>query len=137
VDIFSPAQRSRIMASIRSKNTGPEKALFALARPLWKTFRYRKHARGLPGTPDLAFPSAKVAVFVDGDFWHGKIPAARIRKLPKFWRQKIARNMARDRRTDRALRAMGWRVVHIRETRIKKKPAVQLGRIMRALGAGS
>ena len=135
MDIFSPAQRSRVMAAIKSKDTGPERALLALVRPLWKNFRYRRHAKGLPGTPDLVFPSAWLAVFVDGDFWHGKIPPARLRKLPKFWREKIARNMARDRRTDRALRALGWGVLHVRETRLKKFPAAQLARVEKALAA--
>ena len=136
MDIFSPEQRSRVMAAIRSKGTGPERALFSLAKPLWGICRYRRHAKNLPGTPDLAFPRARVAVFVDGDFWHGKMPPSRFRKLPAKWRKKLRANMARDRRVGRELAALGWREVRILESALKKFPARQLARVRRAVLAG-
>ncbi len=101
--------RSRTMSRIRSEDTGPE---MALRRPVWRLgLRYRTHVRALPGTPDMAFPSARVAVFVDGDFWHGRL-LREAGKCPAHngaaWRAKLERNAARDARVDGKLRALGW-----------------------------
>ena len=97
------------MSRIRSKDTGPE---LALRRALWRLgLRYRLHIRHLPGTPDLAFPSTRVAVFVDGDFWHGRV-LRESGKCPAHngaaWQAKLGRNAARDARVDGDLRALGW-----------------------------
>lgn len=102
------------MRSVRQRNTGPEvrlrSALFAGG------LRYRVHLRGLPGTPDIAFPGAKVAVFVHGCFWHGHRGCARAR-LPKsnveFWREKLEANRLRDRAVRSRLRNLGWRVLEV------------------------
>ena len=105
--------RSETMARVGSRDTSPE---MALRRALWASgFRYRLH-RDLPGTPDLSFVGARVAVFVDGCFWHGcpqhySAPATRF----AFWAKKLRRNVDRDRRVEAELSAMGWTSVRIWE----------------------
>ncbi len=115
MDTVDRGTRSRIMSRIRSKDTTPELALRA---ELWRRgSRYRKHYG--PGSIDIAFPGARVAVFVDGCFWHGcpihyKQPASNTR----FWRRKIARNARRDLEVTARLRGEGWRVLRFWEHEI-------------------
>lgn len=110
-DVFSKKKRSAIMALIRGKHTKPEVALKNLLRA--GGIRYRSHYSRLPGTPDIVLLDSKVAVFINGCFWHGH-KGCRRSKLPTsnvaFWTQKIIGNVRRDRRVARQLRAMGWRV---------------------------
>jgi len=96
---------------VRSAETGPE---IAVRRQLWSEgLRYRVRPK-LPGTPDLAFPRQRVAVFVDGCFWHGCPEHYRApKKNADFWRAKIERNRARDLQVDADLLAMGWTVLHV------------------------
>jgi DNA mismatch endonuclease (patch repair protein) len=105
--------KSEQMAKVRSRNTGPE---LALRSTLWRRgFRYRLTPR-LPGTPDLCFISERVAVFVDGCFWHG-CPlhyTAPVRNAD-FWKRKLERNVARDAMVNETLTAAGWTVVRIWE----------------------
>ncbi|MFF4308465.1 very short patch repair endonuclease [Streptomyces sp. NPDC001601] len=121
-----PQVTSRIMSAVRAKNTRPE---IALRKALWRLgLRYRLHV-ALEGRPDITFVSAKVAVFVDGDFWHGN--AWRVRGMKSFdeqferinnkdfWRQKITRNMERDARVTEALTEKGWTVYRVFESRLK------------------
>ena len=109
--------KSEQMARVRSRNTAPE---LALRRALWaRGRRYRLH-RDLPGTPDLVFVGPKLAVFIDGCFWHGcpvhyTAPAAN----SAFWQAKLERNLARDRRVDQELDAAGWSVLRIWEHEIR------------------
>lgn len=112
-DRLTPAQRSLLMSKVKSKDTKPELAVrSALHR---QGLRFRKHVRSLPGCPDIVFVSARVAVFVDGDFWHGyRFPAWR-HKLAPYWQEKIERNRRRDQRNFRRLRAAGWVVVRLWE----------------------
>ncbi len=120
-DIFSKEKRSWIMSRIRSKNTGLERVVFR-ALGLYG-IRFTKHYRRARGTPDIAVPSKKIAVFIDGDFWHGyRYPLWRGKLKNKFWRDKIERNRARDRRTFAALRRRGWRVRRVWEHDIKRHP---------------
>lgn len=109
MDTVPPETRSRIMRAVKSKDTGPELALRRACHALG--LRHRLHRRDLPGTPDFAYMSARVAVFVDGDFWHGrrwaeegKAPATR----REYWVRKFKRNRERDREADAALRAIDW-----------------------------
>jgi DNA mismatch endonuclease (patch repair protein) len=122
-----PAVTSRIMSAVRAKDTVPE---LLLRRELHRRgLRYRLHARGLVGKPDLVFASARIAVFVDGDFWHGKgwqergfaSVEAQFAKHrdPQFWIAKIRRNMARDDEVNAALTAAGWRVVRVLESQVR------------------
>jgi DNA mismatch endonuclease (patch repair protein) len=107
-DIFSKEARSRIMRGAKSKNTKPE---LKVRKALWgRGLRYRIHYR-LPGSPDIVFPSKKLAIFVNGCFWHGcryhgRIPSTNT----SFWKSKIARNMQRDKENTKKLRNAGWKV---------------------------
>jgi DNA mismatch endonuclease (patch repair protein) len=105
------------MARIRSKDTGPE---LLLRRALHsRGLRYRIHAKNLPGRPDIAFTRARVAVFVDGDYWHGwNFPLWRD-KLQPYWRGKIERNMARDLERTAELQSRGWLVLRFWEHDVK------------------
>ena len=116
-DVMTPEQRSRCMSRIKSKNTKPE---IRLRKALWKKgLRYRIHYN-LPGKPDIVFVSGRVAVFVDGCFWHGCPEHSTMPKTnPKFWENKIKGNIARDERVTRELFAKGWLVMRFWEHEIK------------------
>lgn len=95
------------MSSIRKRDTGPE--LF-LRRSLWAAGLrgWRCYATTLPGTPDVVFPRAKLAVHVDGVWWHGHPEYFKPRRLNAYWRTKIARNKRRDKIVDEQLATLGW-----------------------------
>jgi DNA mismatch endonuclease, patch repair protein len=105
------------MSRNKGRNTGPE---VRLRRALWsRGLRYRL-AAGLPGRPDLVFPRAKIAVFVDGCFWHGCPQHATTPKNnAEFWAKKIARTRERDAAVNLALSAAGWRVIRLWEHEIR------------------
>src|ERR1035438_8425964 len=115
--------RSRIMASVRSR--GNRTTELALGRILWASGLrgYRKHWP-IVGRPDFAWPSLKVAVFVDGCFWHGCSCKYLPRSNKKFWREKIEANMHRDSRVSQQLRRAGWSVLRVRECKIPSHAAV-------------
>ena len=117
-DRISKEKRSHIMSSIRSKNTKIE---MLLRKELWRCgYRYRLYAK-LPGKPDLVFKSRKVAIFVDGDFWHGYNFKKLLPKLKnRFWVEKIKRNMERDKEVNMQLKKEGWNVIRIWEHQIRK-----------------
>ena len=101
------------MARVRSKDTGIELAVRSALHAMG--LRFRKHARWLPGTPDIVFPRQKVAVFIDGDFWHGWQFSRWRHKLTPQWAQKIDANRRRDRRNFARLRRQGWLVLRVWE----------------------
>ena len=109
VDIFDKKTRSYVMSRVKSKNTGLE---LRLRKALWKKrFRYRVHYDIL-GKPDIAFPKKKMAIFIDGDFWHGyKWKKLKPQLKNDFWIQKITDNMKRDKKTNKFLRKTGWKVI--------------------------
>ena len=116
-DIFTPEKRSWVMSRIRSKDTGIERKMCSLFRK--NGLHYRRHPKVF-GSPDFIVEKS-VLVFCDGDFWHGYQYDSK--KLPKkFWRDKIERNMSRDRAVTRRLRADGWTVVRIWEHDINGNP---------------
>jgi DNA mismatch endonuclease (patch repair protein) len=121
------------MSRVRGKDTGLEKVVrSALHR---QGYRFSKHPSGLPGKPDIVFPSAKVAVFVDGDFWHGyRFPAWRAQLTP-FWQRKIRETRERDQRNFARLRRAGWVVVRIWQHEVKRDLAACVSRIADALRA--
>jgi DNA mismatch endonuclease, patch repair protein len=108
-DPMSRRQRSECMSKIRGKDTKVE---IQLRKAIWsKGLRFRLHS-GLPGTPDLAFPRSKVALFIDGCFWHGcPMHGVRPKTNRAFWAKKLKQNFARDERTNLELRKAGWKVV--------------------------
>ena len=123
-----PQTTYRIMSQVRSKDTRPE---IAVRQGLWhRGYRYRLHRKDLPGSPDLVFGPAKVAVFIDGDFWHGN--AWKVREMSsladlfpsntEWWVNKIEGNMARDQRVTAELQDLGWLVVRFWESDILTNP---------------
>ena len=134
-DVFTPQKRSEIMARVRSSGNQSTELAFLKILRTEKITGWRRNSR-LFGRPDLVFPAAGVAVFLDGCFWHGcprhcRIPKAR----RKYWREKIARNQKRDRAVARALRRDGWKVMRVWECGIKS-PAVMLRRLRAMLADG-
>jgi DNA mismatch endonuclease, patch repair protein len=95
---------------------------------------WKFHPQGIPGNPDFAFLEKKLAVFVDGCFWHG---CAKCRTIPKtnteFWEEKIMGNIARDKRVSNRLRRSGWHVLRFWEHDLKENPSRVIGRIRRKL----
>lgn len=128
--------RSRIMRGIRSMNTSPEMIMRqALAA---QGLRYRLHRRDLPGCPDVVFVSARVAVFCDGDFWHGRgwkrvDPKKRFSVRRKFWVTKIEGNIARDRANTQKLRRLGWKVLRFWASDVIRDPSCSVRLIKRAV----
>jgi DNA mismatch endonuclease, patch repair protein len=116
-DNLTRQQRSMTMSRIRSRDTGPELTVRRLVHA--RGLRFRKHRAELPGRPDLAFINARVAVFIDGDFWHGWGFAEWADNLAPYWRAKIIRNRERDARATSELEAMGWTVIRVWEHEIK------------------
>ena len=118
-DTVSPEVRSRMMAGIRGRDTKPElmlrKGLHAGG------FRYRLHAKDLPGKPDMVFPRYRAVLFAHGCFWHGhdchlfRWPSSR----QVWWREKITRNQAVDARSEAALAEAGWRLGVVWECALK------------------
>lgn len=132
-DVHTVEQRSFNMSRIRGKNTGPERLLACrLAR---KGLSWEGHSRDLPGRPDFVFRDARVAVFVDGDFWHGWRFADWQPKLAPFWQEKIAATMKRDVLARRALGQSGWYVVRIWEHQLKADPARCVRRVSKIVAS--
>ena len=133
-DGFRPTskQASRALAGSSSKDTTCERLLRS---ELWRMgLRFRKNVRDLPGKPDVVFTGPRVAVFVDGDFWHGRNWRKRKRKLQAgsnaaYWVPKIEANRVRDRRHAKELRARGWAVLRVWEADVLSDPRRQAQRI--------
>src|SRR3989344_4573043 len=124
-DIFTKKKRSEIMGRIKSKNTNIERAVFSLLHK--NKIYFQKHYKKILGTPDIALPSKKIAIFIDGDFWYGYCYSEwKSRLTNKFWTDKIERNMGRDEKYRRILRQHGWKVMSIWEHEIIKNPDVTL-----------
>jgi DNA mismatch endonuclease, patch repair protein len=131
-DTYSPEVRSRVMARVKSRDTGPElklrRALYAGGVRGW-----RCHRKDLPGKPDLAFGRARVAVFVDGAFWHGHPGKWWPGRSGRYWDDKIRRNMERDRRSNEELEKLGWHVVRIWDFEIARAPESAAQRVREIL----
>lgn len=131
-DIMSPETRSRVMARIRGRDTGPELVVAAGLTALG--FSFESHARDLPGRPDFVLRNIKLAIFVDGDFWHGYRFAIWRDKLSPAWELKIAGNRRRDTRNFRLLRAQGWKVVRLWEHQLERNAKACLRRVAKIIG---
>ena len=112
---------SRRMSNVSLKGGKTETAL---AKALWhEGIRYRKNYKKIPGSPDIAITKHKVAVFIDGEFWHGENWEERKEKLKtnrEYWIEKIEENIARDKRNDELLLRMGWIPLHFWEKEVKR-----------------
>jgi DNA mismatch endonuclease (patch repair protein) len=130
-DIMSPETRSAVMSRIRGRDTGPEKAVAAGLASFG--LEWESQVGPLPGRPDFVFAAARVAVFVDGDFWHGwRFPQWRD-KLSEKWEAKIEATRRRDARNRRKLRRMGWTVVRLWEHQIERDMSSCLEKVRSAL----
>jgi DNA mismatch endonuclease (patch repair protein) len=119
-DTLTKEQRSYCMSRIRSKNTSVEVLLRKKLSELG--LKFEAYYKDLPGNPDIVFPDKKVAVFVDGEFWHGKDFKKRKQTYNEYWRNKITRNMQRDKEVNKSLKKMGWKVLRIWGRDLKKDP---------------
>lgn len=135
-DVFSKKTRSAIMAAIKSRGTRTtELAVRSLLRRHGIT-GWRANLRTVPGTPDFAFSKIKLAVFVDGCFWHGCKKCLRNRKPAtnaSYWQKKIAANILRDRRVNRRLNRIGWSVLRIWEHSVEKKRQAVIMRLLKKI----
>jgi DNA mismatch endonuclease, patch repair protein len=133
----SPKASAAARGSSKKTDTSCE---LLLRRAVWALgFRYRKDVQTLPGRPDIVFFKAKVAVFCDGDFWHGRDWESRRQKLargtnPDYWIAKIQRNMERDRQNTLKLEEMGWMVLRFWESEIRTSPSKAAERLAAVLG---
>jgi DNA mismatch endonuclease (patch repair protein) len=125
MDRVTKAIRSRIMAAVRTRDTGAEKAVRAMVHRLG--CRYSLARSDLPGKPDLAFVSRRKVIFVHGCFWHGH--SCRYGRLPKsrlaYWKPKIAANKVRDRKQVMGLKKAGWSVMLVWQCQLKKRDAIE------------
>ena len=128
-DIVNSKTRSRMMAGVRGKNTKPELALRCSLHALG--FRYRLHAKGLPGKPDIVMPKYQAVIFVHGCFWHRHedcryttVPSTR----PEFWNAKFGANVTRDAAVRSALLEAGWRVATVWECALRTETGVEAAR---------
>ena len=132
---------SRVGRGNTRRDTAPERLLRS---SLWRLgLRFRVDYDELSGRPDVAFPGSRVAVFCDGDFWHGRDWRRLRRKLERgangdYWVWKIKRNRERDRRVTRELHRLGWRVLRVWESDVKADPrsvAREIGKVVRRPGS--
>lgn len=132
-DRLDKSSRSELMSKIRGRNTKPE--VFIRNIIYSAGFRYRLHARGIPGRPDIAFASRAKVVFVNGCFWHGH--DCRGTRLPKsnrkFWNDKIERNRARDIRNLAECRQLGWSCLVVWECALRGKGRLSEDRLSREI----
>src|SRR5258708_34224812 len=126
-DNLTPEQRRLCMSRVRTRGTALERAVITELRA--RAIRFSVQAKDLPGRPDIVFRQARLAVFVDGDFWHGYRFPAWAHKLSAFWQGKIASNRLRDRRNFASLRRNGWRVLRLWKHDILANPARAVDRI--------
>ena len=124
-DSLIPSRRSENMSRIKAKDTKPEMAVRRLLHSLG--YRYRLHAKDLPGRPDIVFRSRKKAIFVHGCFWHqhsecreGRLPRTR----PEYWIPKLGRNVERDHEHVKKLTEAGWQTLTIWECHAAQRTAL-------------
>jgi DNA mismatch endonuclease (patch repair protein) len=135
-DNLTKEQRSYAMSRIRRRDTLPE---LMLRRAVWAAGLrgYRIDRRTLPGRPDVSWSSKRVAVFVDGAFWHGHSSAFKPGKSGPYWDKKIRRNMERDQESNVALEGMGWIVIRLWDFEVRKELEACVRRIETAVSGRS
>ena len=122
MDTLTASQRHHNMSRIRSNDTKPE---VLLRKALWaRGWRYRKNYDAIPGKPDIVLTRQKIAIFVDGDFWHARghqdNPGEQVGTNKEFWQKKLARNVERDKEVNDELTEAGWLVLRFWEPDIKE-----------------
>ena len=130
VDVFTPEKRSWVMSRIRCKNTKIELKMKVILENL--DCKFVMHPE-MYGNPDFAIPNDKIAIFCDGDFWHGYRYKDKKKPAKKYWRDKIEGNMRRDTRVSRKLRHKGWAVMRFWEHIILTNPDRCAARIQRMI----
>lgn len=133
-DIVDAATRSRMMSRIRGRDTGPEMRLRQALRRAGHT-GYRCHYTKVPGRPDVAFVGRRIAVFVDGGFWHGHPDYFTFGKSGPRWDEKITKNLERDRRVNAQLEELGWTVVRVWDFELERDEDAVVKRITDLLSA--
>lgn len=117
------------MSRIRAKNTGIEKTVFVFLRK--HRIYFQQHYDRIPGKPDIALPSKKIAVFINGDFWHGYKFAAWKNRLPQdYWVKKIETNIKRDQKNYRFLKRNGWKILKVWGHDVAKRPEKTCNKIL-------
>lgn len=131
-DSLTPSKRSALMARVKTKDTAPE---VELRRALWAAGirGWRLHPRRVPGRPDIAWLGRRIAVFVDGAFWHGH-PDYYWGQSGKFWDEKIDRNRSRDEKVTRDLLERGWTVLRIWDFEVERDASRCVETIRSVLG---
>lgn len=120
------------MSKIRSTHTKVEMLVFSGLRK--RKIYFQKHYKRAAGNPDIALPKKKIAVFIDGDFWHGYQFSKLKKRLPKkYWLKKIEDNIKRDRKNRAKLKREGWKVLRVWEHEIQKNPEKAIGKIVKFL----
>ena len=136
MDVMTPAQRRRNMQLIRAQDTRAE---VMLRKALWhQGLRYRKNWRALPGTPDIVLTRQRIAIFVDGDFWHARghteYPGEQVENNSAFWQKKLAYNVEHDKIINDTLTCMGWLVLRFWESDIRHDLAGVVAEVMAYAG---
>lgn len=130
MDVLTPDQRSYNMSRIRSVNTQPEIKIFTELDKLEKG--YKKHY-SIPGKPDIVFPEKKIAVFIDGEFWHGRYLRKIKTRLSDYWIKKITNNIKRDKKIRNQLKKEGWIVLRLWGDDIEKNLEKEFSKILKIL----
>ena len=130
-DNLTLEQRSYCMSRIKGKDTGLETRVRSELHK--RGLRFRKHVKELPGKPDVVFTKAKVAVFIDGDFWHGYRFPTWEHKVSDFWKTKISKTRERDAKNDHRLYEMGWTVIRLWQHDFERNHEASIQSIMRTV----
>lgn len=120
MDVFSREKRSQIMSRVSGKNTKPEIVVRSLLHNLG--YRFRLHRKDLPGKPDITLAKHKKVIFVHGCFWHGHGDCSRSKRPStneEFWREKLDKNIERDKATVNTLKKLGWKVLTVWTCEVK------------------
>jgi len=134
MDVFSKEKRSAVMARVRSRDTSPEITVRSLLHRLG--YRFRLHRHDLPGTPDIVMPGRRTVIFVHGCFWHQHArcaAAARPTSNCDYWNAKLDGNITRDKRCQKLLRSLGWKIIVVWECETRNLLRLEK-RLRRALG---
>lgn len=136
-ELSSDEVRSKIMRAVPRENTSPERRVRQFLHKNGR--RFRLHNKDLPGTPDIVLPRYGAVIFVHGCFWHrhgGCAKATTPRTRQEFWKDKFARNVERDAHNEKALRALGWKVLTVWECEARSEDRLKV-KLRSVLGATS